>query len=570
MKILGVTGPIHDTSAAIIVDGRVVAAAEEERFTRSKHAYKTPPAKAVAFCLKQAGLKPSDIDAVAYPWNLDEFKANAPRHFVRSAPQGLLHAANSWLKVGKRFRKYEGKIQKMLRHSGIDMNRAKWVSVPHHLAHAASSFHLSGFDKAAVMTIDALGEYITSQFCVGEGRNLRILHNDHMPHSFGCFYTSMTEYLGFESNDGEYKLMGMAPFGDGSKIDLSKVAWVDGDGFHVNPDYIWVSRKKSYNGKLYSKKLVELLGPPRVGDAMREPYTHIAAAVQDLFVKGVMSLVDKHLGGVLKDTGNLAFAGGCALNVSLNRHLIARPDVKRLWVQPASNDAGTSLGAAAYAAVQLGEKLQPMDTAYLGPEYSSSEIRTTLDTFRIPYEECKDIEERVAELLAKGTMVGWMQGRMEYGPRALGNRSILGSPAFPEMADTINERVKFREKWRPFCPSILGEYAQEILQTDHPSPYMTFSFTINPAWKPKIPEVVHVDGSGRPQVVTAESNPRFYKLLKAFHRRTGVPVVINTSFNRRGEPMVCSPQDALTTFYNCGLEYLAIGDFLIRKPHVAP
>jgi carbamoyltransferase len=567
MKILGITGPIHDTSVALVVEGRVVAAAEEERFIRDKHAYKTPPQEALRFCLEQGGLSPSDIDMIAYPWSLETFRENSFRHLCRSFSEGPWHACNSYLKTSKRFHKYKKKILRLFEAEGFDLNNTRWMDVPHHMAHGASSYLLSGFDQAAILVVDALGEYVTTQLARGYGGDIVPRKNFYMPDSFGCFYTSMTEFLGFRSNDGEYKLMGMAPYGDARQVDLSQVAFVDETGFHVNPDYLWVGRKKSYRGKLYSQKLVDLLGPPREGDALSEPYIHIAAAVQKLLEEGIFFLINKYLKKDLEETGNLAFAGGCALNVSLNRLLIDHPLVKNLWVCPAANDAGSSLGAALYAAASMGESIQPLETAYLGPEYSSKEILAALEKFKIPHEKCEDITGRCAELLAAGHMLGWMQGRMEYGPRALGNRSILGNPAAANMADQINERVKFREKWRPFCPSILEEYAEDFLQSKHDSPFMTFSFKINPAWKKRVPECVHVDGTGRPQVVKKKHNPRYHELLEKFQALTGQPVLINTSLNRRGEPMVCSPEDALKTFYGCGLEYLAIGDFLIRKPH---
>lgn len=567
MNILGITGPIHDTSTAILVDGRVVAAAEEERFTRDKHAYRTAPSQSLRYCLQTAGLEPRDVDVIAYPWSLHEFRRNSRRHLVRSSTRGVVHALNSYVKTGRRFSKYENRIKSMLRREGFDLDRVQWMHVPHHVAHGSSSFHLSGFDEAAVMTVDALGEYITSQFAHGHGKDIDVIWNDYMPDSFGCFYTSMTEWLGFRSNDGEYKVMGMAPYGDPSKVDLSGIAWVDDSGFHVNPEYVWVSRHDSYQGKLFSKKLVDRLGPPRTGDALSEPYIHVAAAVQDLLVRGVIALMERHLSGVLEKTGRLAFAGGCALNVALNRHLIKHPLVKELWVCPAANDAGTSLGAATYAARQLGEDVEPLTSSYLGPDYRDDEIEEALGRCRIPWEKCDDIEATCARLLADGHMLGWMQGRMEFGPRALGNRSILGNPSIPEMADIINERIKFREKWRPFCPSVLESAASDFLMTDHPSPFMTFSFDINPEWKDRVPECIHVDGTGRPQVVHEDINPRYHRLLTEFEKITGLPVLINTSLNRRGEPMVCSPDDALKTFYGCGLEYMAIGDYLIRKPH---
>ncbi len=276
--------------------------------------------------------------------------------------------------------------------------------------------------------------------------------------------------------------------------------------------------------------------------------------------------MENYLGDILKSNGGkLCFAGGVALNVKLNKRLLEHPLVRHLFVQPAASDSGTALGAATYVANELGEDVKPMSHVYLGPEYTNEVIREVLGKYRIPYEQPSDIIERASELLARGEIIAWFQGAMEYGPRALGNRSILASPQVEGISDEINSRIKFREKWRPFCPSILQEYAKDILGTDHPSPYMTFSFAVNDKWRGRIPEVVHVDGSTRPQVVDENTNPRFYSLLKSFHKKTGLPVLINTSLNRRGEPMVCSPQDAINMFYGSGLEYMALGDFLIRK-----
>ena len=251
--------------------------------------------------------------------------------------------------------------------------------------------------------------------------------------------------------------------------------------------------------------------------------------------------------------------------MSLNRKLIDHPNVSELWVQPAAHDAGTALGAASYIAAQKGVALEPMQHPYLGPEFDDADIVAALEKFAIPNQRCDDIVETTAQLLAEGNAVAWFQGRMEYGPRALGNRSILGHPAHPGMSDDINGRIKFREKWRPFCPSILKESAAEIIGTDHDSPFMTFSFTVTPEWREKIKEAVHVDNTCRPQLVTEQLNPRYFKLLKSFEKRTGLPVLLNTSLNRRGEPMVCSPEDAIAMFFGCGLEYLVLGDRLISK-----
>ena len=279
-------------------------------------------------------------------------------------------------------------------------------------------------------------------------------------------------------------------------------------------------------------------------------------------LKGI-EIVDLAL--YLKKHKTLCFSGGCALNVSLNRRLLEHPLIKNLWVQPASHDSGTSLGAAVFVAAKCKEKILPMKNVYLGPEYSEAEIKNTIANSDFKFEHCDDIAKRVAALLVKGEIVGWFQGRMEWGPRALGNRSILGNPTIKGTADKINEIIKFREKWRPFCPSILSEFAYEILGSDHPAPFMTIAFKVTEKWKNRIPEVIHVDGTCRPQIVEESINPKFYRLIKYFYQTTQIPVVINTSLNRRGEPIVCSPSDAITMFKNCALKYLVIGDFLVTK-----
>jgi len=417
------------------------------------------------------------------------------------------------------------------------------------------------------MSIDGAGEFTSTLFAKGEGGRIIKIKEIIRPDSLGRFYSTVTAYLGFRVHDGEYKVMGMAPYGDPGKIDLSHIVRYSPETFWTNDDYVWVTRSRRYDkNKVFSKKMVKEWGPPRQGDGLAEPYIHIAAAAQKTLEDVTIALMEYYLGDILKTNGGrLCFAGGVALNVKLNKRILEHPLVKRLFVQPAANDSGTALGAATYVARQLGENIEPMRHVYLGPEYTDQQIQQVLHRYRIPYEYHRDIVEPVAELLAKGEIVAWFQGAMEYGPRALGNRSILANPAVKGISDEINARIKFREKWRPFCPSILKEYAEQILGTDHPSPYMTFSFTVTEEWRRKIPEVVHVDGSVRPQVVERQTNPRYYDLIERFRQKTTLPVIINTSLNRRGEPMVCSPEDALRMFYGSGLTYLAMGNCLVKK-----
>ena len=567
MIILGVATPfIHDPSAALLVDGKVVSACDEERFIRKKHAMGHLPLCAIDFCLKKAKIKPSDVNIVALPWSNDIYKKKKYEYFFRCLKPRTSHAIKAFTRQKARLREKEEKLERVIRETGISSGVKRYF-VEHHIAHASSAYHLSGMDNSAIMTIDGAGEFTSTMFANGEGGRITKLKEIIYPDTLGLFYATITEYLGFQSNNGEYKVMGMAPYGDPEKIDLSHMIRCNGKTFRANDEYVWVTRSRKYDQtKGFSKKMVKEWGPPRIGDGLKEPYIHIAASAQRKLEDITIALMENYLGDILKSNGGrLCFAGGVALNVKLNKRLLEHDLVNHLFVQPASSDSGSALGAATYAAHDSGEKIEPMTHAYLGPEYNNNEIKEVLDKNKILYEYKENIIEAASNLLAKGEIVAWFQGAMEYGPRALGNRSILANPSIEGMSDEINARIKFREKWRPFCPSILKEYAKEILGTDHPSPYMTFSFTVNEQWRKKIPEVVHIDGSARPQVVDNETNPRFYSLLKNFHEKTGLPVLINTSLNRRGEPIVCSPENALEMFYNSGLQYLAIGDFIVNK-----
>ena len=568
MVILGVGTPFpHDPSAVILVDGKIVAAADEERFIREKHAQDKLAINAVKFCLNKAGLKGKDVYIVAYPWSFEAYKNSLPAFVLRC---WRTQSSRAFKAVTKSITEHKNALRKLnetLLGAGINPCKVKIYFVEHHMAHASSAYHLSGMDNSAIMSIDGAGEFVSTLFAVGEHGKIRKIKEFIKPDSLGRFYSTVTAYLGFQVHDGEYKVMGMAPYGDPRKTDLSHIVRYNNKTFRTNDDYVWVTRSRRYDkNKVFSKRMVEEWGPPRKGDSLAEPYIHIAAATQKKLEDVTIALMENYLGDILKaNGGRLCFAGGVALNVKLNKCLLEHPLVKHLFVQPAANDSGTALGAATYVASELGEKIEPMSHAYLGPEYSNDEIKETFDRYKIPYEYHKDIIEPVSELLAKGEIVAWFQGAMEYGPRALGNRSILANPSIKGISDEINARIKFRERWRPFCPSILKEYAQDILGTDHPSPYMTFSFTVNNKWRERIREVVHVDGSARPQVVDEKTNPKFYSLLKSFHKKTGLPALINTSLNRRGEPVICSPQDAISMFYGSGLTYMALGDYLVKK-----
>ncbi len=571
MIVLGLGGAVgHDPAAALVIDGKVIAAADEERFNRDKHAKGLQAELATRFCLKHAGIKPANVQVVAYPFAPVSLFGQARWHYALRHWYAPDRAFVALVNGNRRYDRNVSNVFAMLEEVGIDPRKIRFMPVEHHLAHASSAYHLSGYKNAAIMSIDGVGEYCTTWFGHGEDGQIRRLKEFFAPDSLGGFYGAVTEFLGFEMLDGEFKVMGMAPYGDASKFNLGPLIRWNESGFTINTKLVncigWRRYKKNGKGTFFSPKLMDMWGPAREGDEIDEPYVHIAAAVQKTLEEIVLVLTKHYLGAHLARTKRLCYAGGVALNVKCNQRLITTLGAgHEVFVQPAAGDSGTALGAATYAAHELGDTVQPMEHAYLGPDYTADEIEDVLKKRGIQYEKCDSITDVAAELLAKGEVISWFQGRMEFGPRALGNRSIIGNPATRGVADLINAQIKYRERWRPFCPSMLDTVAPDILQTNHPSPYMTFTFDVAEHWKKRIPEVVHEDGTARPQIVTARSNPRYYELLKKFEARTGIGVLLNTSLNRRGEPMVCSPEDALNMFYGSDLQILAMGDFLVRK-----
>ena len=573
MNILGVTGPaLHDNSAALFVDGKLVAAAEEERFIRVKHAKRRHPVNAIKFCLAQAGIGPREVDVVAYPYVHVGLTSPARWHYARRHWYEPARALRAIFDGNRKWRRKRGSVLQLLDELGIGSQRVRFVPVEHHLAHASSAYHLSGFkEKTAIVSFDGKGEYATTFFGYGENGKIHKIKEFYDPDSLGWFYGALTEYLGFEFQDGEYKVMGMAPYGDPHRYDLSRLIHHSGASFRVNTRLVNVigHRRHRANGKEYSVSpaFVDWLGPVRNGDDIDEPYIHYAAATQRLLEDAALALIDHYVGDLIRETGKLCFAGGVALNVKLNQRLLAWPHLRELFVQPAAGDAGTSVGAASYVAMSLGEPVQKLEHVYLGPSFSTDEcIRVCRQHPQRPsWARLDDAPARAAQILAGGQPLAWFQGRMEFGPRALGNRSILGDPSRPGMAERINGQIKYRERWRPFCPSVLDTVARDLVQSDHPAPYMTIAFDVAERWKARIPEVVHKDGSARVQVVSEASNPRFYRLISELERHTGNAVVLNTSMNRRGEPIVCTPADALDMFYGSDLQCLIMEDILITK-----
>ena len=573
MNILGISGAVfHDASAALVIDGQVVSAAEEERFIRQKHAKGHFPLEAAKFCLAQAGIAPWEIDVVVMPYTKIPLSSKARWHYAKRywyAPDRALMAI---IAGNRHYIRNCRRAYRLMEQLGMDHRQTELVTVEHHLAHASSAYHLSGFEgKCAIVGIDGKGEYATTFFGYGENGVIHKICEFYDPDSLGGLYAAMTEYLGFEMLDGEFKVMGMAPYGDPDKYDLSPLIQYSSSTFRINTQYVNVVGLRRYkeNGKGYffSQKLVDWLGPRRCGDEIDDPYVDYAASLQQLLEKVALGLIEHYVGDVIKQTGRLCFAGGVALNVKLNQKIIQMPYLKELFVQPAAGDAGSALGAATYVAHQRGERLKKMEHVYWGPAYNNDACIAAIKRCGEPlsWKQLDNTPVEVAAILAQGHPVAWFQGRMEFGPRALGNRSILGDPGRVGIADRINGQIKYRERWRPFCPSVLDSIAPELINTDHPAPYMTFAFEVSNIWKKRIAEVVHEDGTARVQVVSQKTNPRYYALLQAFAKLTGYGVLLNTSLNRRGEPMVCSPDDALAMFVGSDLQYLVMEDILLSK-----
>lgn len=573
LTILGLSGALsHDPSAALYIDGKLIAAVEEERFVRDKHAKNRMPYESAKFCLEQAGITPAEVDIVTIPFAPISIFGKARWHYAKRYWYAPDRAIDAILTGNRRFKRYRKKILWCLEQLGFDPKKVRLEPVEHHLAHASSAYHCSGFkEKTAIMGIDGKGEYATTFFGYGENGKIHKIKEFYDPDSLGGLYGALTEYLGFEMLDGEFKVMGMAPYGDASKYDFSRLAKFENGELIINTDYVNVIGLRRYKekgkGYYFSPKLIEWLGPKREGDIADDPYIHYAASMQALFEKLALEMMEYYLGDILRETGKIAFAGGCALNVKLNQRIIARPEVKELFVQPASGDAGTAVGAAAYVSERNGVPVEKMEHVYLGPNYSNEDVIAACA--RHPgnpqWEKLEDVTGEIAKVLHEGNPVAWFQGRMEFGPRALGGRSIIGCPSVKGVADRINAQIKFRERWRPFCPSMLDSVAPQMLGMDHPSPFMTFTFEVNDEWKNRVHEVVHEDGTARAQVLKRDYNPRYYDLMKELEHVTGNGVVLNTSLNRRGEPMVCSPKDALDMFFGSDLEYLIMEDILVVK-----
>ena len=565
--ILGLSAFYHDSAATLLVDGQVIAAASEERFSRIKHDASFPR-QAIEYCLRQAGIDESELDYVGfYEKPLLKFD-RLMETYLSVAPSGFQsfwHSMPNWIAQKLHLRR---EIRRGLNHR----YRRRIVFGQHHESHAASAFFPSPFDRAAILTMDGVGEWSTSTLGIGEGNRIKLQQEQRFPHSLGLLYSAFTYYCGFKVNSGEYKLMGLAPYGEPKYRDLilEKLVHLHDDGsFRLSLDHFTYCRSL----RMIGRRFCRLFGhAPRQSEAeLTEFYRDVASSVQAVTEEIVLRTVN-HL-HQLTSHPNLCLAGGVALNCVANGRIVRESPFDQIWIQPAAGDAGGSLGIAWLIWHQLlGNPRVPVKPdaqqgSLLGPEFSEAEIKQTLDHNKATYEHVpcdNERNERVANLLAKGMVVGRFDGRAEFGPRALGNRSILGDPRDSRMQSTMNQKIKFRESFRPFAPAVLREHACKCFQMspDQDSPYM---LVVCRTERDDLPAITHVDGSARVQTIDEQHHPDFAKLLHTFYRQTGCPVLINTSFNVRGEPIVGTPQDAYDCFQKTGMDALVIGSFLLRK-----
>ena len=561
MKILGINHS-NDAAAALVVDGRVIAASQEERFSRIKHDSSFPD-KAIDFCLKMQGLKLADLDAVAFFWN-PGIHAEAPS---RRMTASIRHHLEFLYGVPSRLIARMGEHVKSIDQT-VHLASGKKLAihyVTHHLCHAAAAFFTSPFEEAAILTADGYGERQSTTIYRGRGAALEELAEVDFPHSIGSLYAALTDYLGFRANSGEGKVMGLASYGHDSEYvgKLRKLITLSDRGFELDLSYFEYFHERPHR---YSDKLVALLGPPRPPEgAVDKRHEDISFALQTVTEEAML-----HLGRMARKlTGvkNLCVAGGVALNCLANGRLARETDFEKFFFYPAAGDTGTSVGAALVVEHILGGGQRSMEVAseYLGQGFTRDQVKAVLDRGQLRYQALKDPELTAARMIADGLIIAWFQGRAEFGPRALGNRSILADPRRKDMKDLLNATVKFREPFRPYAPSVLEEACGTYFGSDVPSPYMLRAYPTRPEMIEVLPAITHVDGTARVQTVNRQQNPRYYRLIEAFGRITGVPCVLNTSFNIRGEPIINTVDEAIKCLMTTGLDALFVEDFLVVK-----
>jgi carbamoyltransferase len=594
MNILGISCYFHDAAAALLRDGELIAAAEEERFTRIKHDYDFPR-NAINFCLRTAGIRGEELDHVVFfekPFiKFERLILSCMQTFPRSR-RVFRDAMIAWL-GDKLWIKYL--IQKTL---GVAPDKILFSE--HHLSHAASTFFCSPFEEAAILTVDGVGEWTTASIAIGRGADIKLLKEIRFPHSLGLLYSAFTAYLGFEVNEGEYKVMGMAPFGTPRYVDkVRKLVRISKDGsFELDLDYFCFHYSVD---RTFNDKFERLFGPPRDPRALfftsgssypsyfgdkpsnfaslartNEHYADIAASIQAVTEEALLKMAED----AYRETGltRLCMAGGVALNSVANGRILRETAFEEVYVQPAAGDGGAALGAALYGYhVILGKPRHfVMEHAYWGEEHGADEVQKFLKQNGIHYRRIDDEEKLVAyvvDRLVEGKVVGWCQGRFEWGPRALGNRSIIADPRRHDMKDLVNVKIKFREPFRPFAPSVLAECADQYFSLPeaakhYPARFMLYVVDVKSDKQDLLPAITHVDGTARLQTVPKEHNPRYHRLIETFGKASGVPVLLNTSFNLKGEPIVNTPEEAFHTFKQSEMDVLTLGEYVVEKSPV--
>ena len=575
MYILGINAYHGDAAAAIIRDGRLIAAAEEERFNRCKHSAGFP-AHAIRYCLDAAGIGLEELDHIGVS---RDPSAHLHKKILFAAMRVASHARQIKDRLGNaaKVRDLKDELARVFNVPKKQL-RARFHNIEHHRAHLASCFFVSPFECAALLSIDGFGDFISTMWGQGEGNSIEVLGQVEYPHSTGIVYTATTQFLGFPHYGDEGKVMGLAPYGQPRFIDQFRdiIRTEENGQFRLNLDYFrhhsegvemtWDSGSPVI-GRIFSDEYARLFGPPRApGAALTDRERDIAASLQlRLEENGFHVLNHLHQQTGLTDLG---LAGGVAYNSVMNGKILLNTPFKRLFIQPAAGDSGTALGVCyqIYNGILKGERGEVMSGAYTGPEFSNDEIRAVLEQSALTYEHCTDGEltKRAARDISDGLVVGWFQGRMEFGPRALGNRSIVVDPRRAEMKAILNDRIKKREPFRPFAPSILEERVGDYFEQTHPAPTMLMVYQIREERRIEIPAVTHVDGSGRLQTVSREVNERYYQLISDFAALTGVPVILNTSFNEN-EPIVCTPQEAIDCFRKTKMDVLYLGNYAVRR-----
>ncbi|HMI50193.1 MAG TPA: carbamoyltransferase [Candidatus Saccharimonadales bacterium] len=581
MNILGINAYHGNASAAIVSDGKLIAAVEEERFNRVKYAAGFPAA-AIRYCLAEAGITLADVHHVAVPRN-PYARLGTKLFYAMKMPSFARERA-------KVLAKFTGIPEALAAVFDRDPKSlaAKFHRIEHHQAHLASSFFVSPFERAALLSADGLGDFASTMWGVGTGNQMRIEGSIAFPHSLGLFYSAVTQYLGFLKFGDEYKVMGLAAYGQPDQMEaLRDIVHFDKrggeNGFKLElkyfthhrsgPEMSWADADKTPTlGRMFSEEMARKMGPARHPDEPLEVRHHnLAASLQARLEEVYLGMLKK----LAQSTGLRAvcLAGGVAFNCVANGKIFDETPFEQVYVHPAAGDAGLAVGAAYYVWHQILRKPRSfvMEHAYWGPGYSREEVRRAIDAsglaqngFSVVELPEQELTRRTAQIISEGKILGWFQGRAEWGPRALGNRSIVADPRRPEMKEILNRRIKHREIFRPFAPSILAEEAGNYFEKSHPSPFMTLAYAVRPEMRDKIPAPTHIDGTGRLQTVTRDANPRYHALISAFRDLTGVPVVLNTSFNDN-EPIVCRPEEALDCFRRTQMDALVLGDFLITK-----